>query len=457
MIRLALAALLALVSSTSALAMSDGVPGASGSTDTFRCTNCHQTPGAPAVSVVGLDDVVLRPGDSVRLDLVVQSALAGPRETGFTMSSTAATLSSADPDVLRPNLHELTHGAPRASDGAGRTQWSFDLSDIVEGRHRLFIGVNDADGNGRTSNDRAVHIVVPLVVCDREDVDSDGDGFADGCDTCPGVADPEQQDTDGDFIGDACDVCPDVPDPDQADLDRDGLGDACDADTDDCAAGADTCSEHADCEDRPFRDFVCTCRAGFVGNGFSCDNVDECAAGSDDCDTLARCDDTVGSFTCTCPTGYAGTGTTADPCVDIDECAAGSDDCDANATCRNTAGAFECTCQAGFTGTGQVCTDIDECADAPCGDHATCDNSDGAFACVCDDGYEDRGAGCVDIDECATGTAACDGRCENSDGAFVCHPADDDDDDDDDDGGCAQPGGMPLGLALLAVLRRRLR
>jgi len=438
--------------SSSALAMSRGVPGASGSTDTFRCTNCHQTPGAPAVSIVGLDDAVLRPGDSIRLDLVVQSALGETRRAGFAASTLAGTLRTVDGDVQSPSPHELTHRSPRVGDANGRVQWSFDLDNVAEGRHRLFVGVNDANGNGLASGDRAVHIVVPIIVCDREDTDLDGDGFGDGCDTCPGVADPDQLDQDGDFVGDACDRCPDLPDADQQDADGDGVGDACDIDTDDCALGVDLCSDDADCIDRPFRDYECRCRDGFAGNGFSCDNIDECAAGLDDCGVHATCADTVGAFTCACATGYEDDGTGA--CVDVDECADGSAGCDVVASCRNTDGAFECTCPEGFTGTGLVCTDIDECADAPCGAHATCDNSAGSFACVCDDGYEDRGAGCVDIDECSTGSAGCDGRCENTDGAFVCH---DDDDGDDDDGGCAQPGGMPLGLALLAILRRRRR
>jgi hypothetical protein len=443
------ALLMAALSSTSASAMSRGVPGASGSTDTFRCTNCHQVPGAPTVGVVGLDDAVLRPGDSIRLDLVVQSALAETRRAGFTVSTHAGTLQSTDADVATTSPHELAHRSPRISDASGRVQWSFDLGSVVEGRHRLFVGVNDANGNGLASGDRAAHIVVPIVVCARGDTDVDGDGFGDGCDACPAVFDPEQRDTDGDFVGDACDRCPDLPDPGQEDIDGDGIGDACDIDTDDCALGIDLCSDDASCIDRPFRDYECRCEDGFAGNGFSCDNIDECAAGLDDCGLHATCEDTVGAFTCACAPGYADDD---GACVDIDECEDGSAGCDPVANCRNTDGAFECTCPEGFTGAGLVCTDIDECSAAPCGAHATCDNSVGAFTCTCDDGYEDRGVGCVDIDECGDGTAGCDGPCENTEGAFACN---DDGNDDVDDGGCAQPGGMPLGLALIAAISRR--
>jgi hypothetical protein len=447
----AIGLVLTALSSTSALAMSRGVPGASGSTDTFRCTNCHQTPGAPTVSVVGLDDAVLRPGDGVRLDLVVQSALRETRRAGFALSTLAGTVRTTDADVQAPSPHELTHRSPRVSDASGRVQWSFELDDLAEGRHRLFVGVNDANGNGLASGDRAVHIVVPIIVCDREDTDIDGDGFGDGCDTCPDTFDPDQLDTDGDFVGDACDRCPDLPDPDHYDEDGDGVGDACDIDTDDCALGVDLCSDDADCIDRPFRDYECRCRAGFAGNGFTCINIDECAAGLAACGRHATCEDTVGAYRCICAPGYEDDGS---GCVDVDECEDGSAGCDPVATCRNTDGAFECTCPEGYTGTGFVCTDIDECTDAPCGPHATCDNTAGAFACVCDAGYEDRGAGCVDIDECADGRAGCDGPCENTDGAFICIAGGD---DGYDDGGCAQAGSMPLGLALLAMRRRRRR
>lgn len=67
--------------------------------------------------------------------------------------------------------------------------------------------------------------------------DSDGDGIADVCDTCPSVANPDQRDTDGDLVGDACDNCLRVANLAQADSDRDGRGDACSLET--CADGRD--------------------------------------------------------------------------------------------------------------------------------------------------------------------------------------------------------------------------
>jgi len=78
--------------------------------------------------------------------------------------------------------------------------------------------------------------------------DTDGDGYAEPCDNCPGVYNPLQEESDGDGDGDSCDVCPfdryndaegdgycaDVDNcpleynPGQEDIDGDNVGDACD-------------------------------------------------------------------------------------------------------------------------------------------------------------------------------------------------------------------------------------
>jgi photosystem II stability/assembly factor-like uncharacterized protein len=82
--------------------------------------------------------------------------------------------------------------------------------------------------------------------------DSDGDGYADGCDNCPDLANADQADIDFDGVGDVCDPCltdnendidqdglcaeddncPYAANADQADIDGDGIGDACDPCTD---------------------------------------------------------------------------------------------------------------------------------------------------------------------------------------------------------------------------------
>lgn len=73
-------------------------------------------------------------------------------------------------------------------------------------------------------------------------IDSDGDGFDDTADLCPGVTDTDvdgdgrPDDTDGDGIGDACDLCGGIGTSDNGDYDGDGLGNGCDCDID-----GDTC------------------------------------------------------------------------------------------------------------------------------------------------------------------------------------------------------------------------
>ncbi len=66
--------------------------------------------------------------------------------------------------------------------------------------------------------------------------DSDGDGFQDGVDNCPGGDNFDQSDADRDGVGDACDNCPSDFDPTQLDRDGDGSGDACDCAPDDPGA-----------------------------------------------------------------------------------------------------------------------------------------------------------------------------------------------------------------------------
>ena len=89
------------------------------------------------------------------------------------------------------------------------------------------------------------------------DLDDDGDGVLDGSDNCPRVANPDQVmpadssqcnvDADGDNVSDGFDNCPGLANPDQRDTDEDGQGDACDPDRDDDGVldDKDNCPLHA--------------------------------------------------------------------------------------------------------------------------------------------------------------------------------------------------------------------
>ncbi len=99
-----------------------------------------------------------------------------------------------------------------------------DLDDIAAGYDNCPFdnnpGQEDSDGDGYGD------------ACDQcpgynDDLDSDGDTFADGCDNCPDEHNEDQSDIDTDGIGDICDNCPIVYNPDQEDSDLNGVGDYC--------------------------------------------------------------------------------------------------------------------------------------------------------------------------------------------------------------------------------------
>lgn len=395
---------------------------------TVSCQGCHSINApAPTVTLGGLPDD-LRPGMDVLLELTVTKAAGSPGvSAGFGLSSTSAGI-FVDPDPGVDDIrfsndlldNQVTHTQPLTYDSNGEAFWRVSLTDLREGRHTLFIGANDANGNNLATEDRATLVRVPLLVCDPNGADPDGDGFLGRCDLCPNIVETEQLDADLDGIGDLCDNCPNNANANQSDLDGDGEGDVCDAATDECALGIDVCSDNAECFDAPAIGYTCACNAGFVGDGVVCDDVDECAEGTDTCADLATCTNTPGAFSCACNAGYEGDGET---CADVDECDEGTDTCDDNAACENTDGAFTCACNAGFEGDGETCTDVDECAADPCADNATCTNSAGTFSCACSAGFAGDGTtSCVDVDECADATDTCaeQATCTNTAGAFTC-------------------------------------
>ena len=126
----------------------------------------------------------------------------------------------------------------------------------------VFAGMTPSDIGACTDNDDdSVHDVTDNCpgIANTNQLDSNGDGIGDACDSpdldgdgvpnetdnCPLVANPSQSDTDGDGDGNACDSdddgdgiddasdnCPLDVNTDQADGDNDGQGDVCDPCTD---------------------------------------------------------------------------------------------------------------------------------------------------------------------------------------------------------------------------------
>ncbi|XP_078382553.1 uncharacterized protein LOC144665226 isoform X4 [Oculina patagonica] len=195
----------------------------------------------------------------------------------------------------------------------------------------------------------------------------------------------------------------------------------CDAsDIDECSASNPVCDANADCKNTP-GSHVCSCKAGFTGDGKTCTDIDECSASNPVCDVNANCQNSDGSYSCSCKAGFTGDGKT---CADIDECSASNPVCEVNANCKNTPGSHVCSCKAGFTGDGKTCTDIDECtASVPvCDVNANCQNTPGSHACSCKAGFSGDGKTCTDVDECSASISVCDvnSNCQNNAGSYIC-------------------------------------
>lgn len=186
-----------------------------------------------------------------------------------------------------------------------------------------------------------------------------------------------------------------------------------------------------------------------------CDYVDgEYDCWSWPCVNGGYCKDGDDEYTCICATGFTG-----ETCaLDIDECGLVDEGdekavCDANGICLNKVGEYECSCSPGWKGEGYraaavvakpawiadadltddeySCTDIDDCATAPCKNGGVCINSVGVpdgWSCECPMGPTGLtvawvGRDCsADVDECEDGSHDCDinSECINTLGGFSC-------------------------------------
>ncbi|CAH1228499.1 MUC4 [Branchiostoma lanceolatum] len=129
-----------------------------------------------------------------------------------------------------------------------------------------------------------------------------------------------------------------------------------------CTAEEDRCSQTSGAGNcfLVAPDYDCYCDHGYqmiLSNNDTefvrCQDMDECALGWDHCEPdFATCTNTIGGYTCTCKAGYKGDGF---QCQDIDECQEQSNTtrCDPHASCVNTEGSYNCTCNLGYHSTSQ--------------------------------------------------------------------------------------------------------
>ncbi|KAM5151663.1 uncharacterized protein ACMZJ9_009901 [Mantella aurantiaca] len=127
-------------------------------------------------------------------------------------------------------------------------------------------------------------------------------------------------------------------------------------------------------------DQQCTCKEGFAGNGFYCNDIDECQDSfGNNC--YPNCVNTIGSYTCNCYPGFQNKDVFG--CVDIDECADSSlNNCDPAAICTNNIGSYTCTCSYGYYGDGIHCV-VNKCSqDLLCNSTEDCIKSNGSYSCI---------------------------------------------------------------------------
>ncbi|WAR19053.1 NDG-like protein [Mya arenaria] len=176
---------------------------------------------------------------------------------------------------------------------------------------------------------------------------------------------------------------------------------------DPCQEGAKSCDQNAECI--PEADtFRCKCRTGFLGDGFSCQDLDECTILSA-CDQNAVCTNVPGSFRCQCVYGFTGDGRTCTREVQL----CGDAICDDNARCvfNDVENKPMCECKTGYRMDGDSCRAISfDCSELDiCGDNAECvySETEGGYVCECVEGFSGDGLDCGST-VIATGCEDCD-------------------------------------------------
>jgi hypothetical protein len=207
-------------------------------------------------------------------------------------------------------------------------------------------------------------------------------------------------------------------------------GKRCEARLDPCALNK--CSNHSRCisssgEESP-SSYKCICDEQYHGE--HCEHkYSPCKAANNLCNRLngqGECVDmgtreTPNLFACKCMPMYTGSNCETklkSSCSTSNECNVE----DKNATCIQLDDEIVCKCSPGFG--GKACTNIDDCAAAPCLNGGQCKDGINSFTCKCPEPYTgkycERSKHCDKCDK--TGTAVCDSSSGDTASKCLCHP-----------------------------------
>ncbi|XP_052697133.1 cubilin-like isoform X2 [Crassostrea angulata] len=132
------------------------------------------------------------------------------------------------------------------------------------------------------------------------------------------------------------------------------------------------------------------CPPGYQGNGVTCTWVGLCNINNGGCHSLATCQESPGiqGVVCSCPAGYVGNGQGSNGCVTqgVTDGPCASNPCRNGALCQNSGSTYSCVCQPGYEG-NQCQTNTNECASNPCQNGGTCTDRVNGYTCACTSSY----------------------------------------------------------------------
>ncbi|KAK9738878.1 Calcium-binding EGF domain [Popillia japonica] len=166
------------------------------------------------------------------------------------------------------------------------------------------------------------------------------------------------------------------------------------------------CDIRADCLFTISGSYVCVCKPGYKGDGYTCDIVEESCLDTNICDVHASCQyDEFARPVCICGTGFQGDGLT---CMPIAACIK-DEDCPINEECSfdQHTQTYECLCKEGTSRDSQhQCVAMDDtCSGGYCVENAEClyDPDFQTHYCACKPNFTGDG-----ITECKPKPLGCD-------------------------------------------------